>query len=634
MRLEVPASKVGLEGKAVIGMGFSLFDGRATWDKAGKTTVNATSPAVSAPSARVITVTPVTPVAPAAPPATVTPVAPAPVVTPVVTSPAPAVGTGTTSPTVPSSATPTPVAPANAPGTAGRGYNIDGIALQLAKPGESLLHVLSPTLLELKLIDTKQPGTGPLANWNFVSASGQMTVPATTKFAVVVDGRSVPVQSIGFKRRVLSAPLVVYDLRVENSLCLQLASPVADGQFVQVTNPDASLWSGSTRFQAICEAQRYSPAIHVNQEGYVPSLPKKAMIGYYLGDMGELTIPAAAGFALIDARSGAVVHRGALTSRLDVGYNITPAPYQKVLMADFSDFTTPGEYQLQVAGLGASLPFLINDGIAMGFARTYALGLYHQRCGSNNALPFTRFAHAACHTAKAQIPVQSDPQFAFTWATIASYGGEAGADNPAQIAPKLTSEAAQLYPFVNKGSVDVSGGHHDAGDYSKYTINSAELIHYLIFTADSIPGVAALDNLGIPESGDGISDVLQEAKWEADYIAKLQDADGGFNFLTYPKNREYESGTQPDHGDAQVVWPKNTSVSAAAVAALPECASSPPVTTRSTGRRRTPTRRRFPSRRSACAARAGIFRSIKPPTWRSPTRSTRSPPMSTPSSAP
>ncbi len=36
MRLEVPASAVGLEGKTVNGMAFSLYDGRATWDKAGK----------------------------------------------------------------------------------------------------------------------------------------------------------------------------------------------------------------------------------------------------------------------------------------------------------------------------------------------------------------------------------------------------------------------------------------------------------------------------------------------------------------------------------------------------------------------------------------------------------------------
>lgn len=36
VRLEVPASQVGLEGAAISGMAFTLYDGRATWDHAGK----------------------------------------------------------------------------------------------------------------------------------------------------------------------------------------------------------------------------------------------------------------------------------------------------------------------------------------------------------------------------------------------------------------------------------------------------------------------------------------------------------------------------------------------------------------------------------------------------------------------
>src|SRR5207302_4929592 len=123
--------------------------------------------------------------------------------------------------------------------------------------------------------------------------------------------------------------------------------------------------------------------------------------------------------------------------------------------------------------------------------------------------------------------------------------------------------------------INAGGGHHDAGDYSKYTINVAALIHYLVFAVDAFPGVKDLDNLGIPESGDGISDLLQEAKWEADFLVKLQDADGGFYFIVYPRNREYENNALPDRGDPQVVWPKNTAATAAAVAALAQCGSSP-----------------------------------------------------------
>src|SRR5205085_7010173 len=107
------------------------------------------------------------------------------------------------------------------------------------------------------------------------------------------------------------------------------------------------------------------------------------------------------------------------------------------------------------------------------------------------------------------------------------------------------------------------------------TINSAAFIHGLVFAADVFPGVARLDNLGLPESGDGKSDVLQEAKWEADFLSKMQDADGGFYFLVYPKDRTYEDNVTPDRGDPQVVFPKTTSATAAATAALAQCASSP-----------------------------------------------------------
>jgi hypothetical protein len=451
---------------------------------------------------------------------------------------------------------------------------MDYTNLVLPAVGDHALRVLTPTVLELRQLNTKQPDPAVVSTWNLVS-NGTFNAPALTQFSVTVDGLPVAVTSIGFRRRVFSAPLKTYDLRIDNALYLTLATPVADGQSVVVTDPDAQIWSPTTLFQVVANPLRYSPAIHVNQEGYVPAFPKQAMVGYYLGDMGEMPV-APTTFNLIDVTTNAVVFQGTLTQRQDVGYQTTPLPYQNVYVADFSAFTTPGEYQLQVAGMGVSLPFLVNDGIAMAFARTYALGMYQQRSGVATTLPFTRFTHAADHTAPAQIPSNdSDPQFAFTWSTIAGYASTVNSNNPAQVAPLLTSEAKSLYPFVNTGTVDVSGGHWDAGDYSKYTENSAELTHYLIFSVDSVAGVANLDNLGIPESGDGIPDALQEAKHEADFLAKMQDADGGFYFLVYPKNREYESNVLPEDGDPQVVWPKNTSVTAAATAALAEAASSP-----------------------------------------------------------
>ena len=67
--------------------------------------------------------------------------------------------------------------------------------------------------------------------------------------------------------------------------------------------------------------------------------------------------------------------------------------------------------------------------------------------------------------------------FPFTWRTISNYSLVVNPDNPQQTAPRLTGPEAQLFPFIRQGTIDTSGGHHDAGDYSKYTINSASLIH-------------------------------------------------------------------------------------------------------------------------------------------------------------
>ena len=446
-------------------------------------------------------------------------------------------------------------------------------SLHIPEPGDNMLHMLAPLVLELVLVNTKQPDPARVDSWDWVTDQGSFAPPDMSSIRVIVNGQTNSVTGVGFKRRPFYAPQAEWDLRIGNYLYLQLSSPMADHQSVQVIN-DGTVWPTNMAFVAVTDPLRPSPAIHVNQEGYLPAFPKKAIVGYYIGNLGELTIPTNS-FCLVDAQSGAAVYMGTLTLRPDVGYTYTPTPYQQVYEADFTSFTTPGQYVLEVPGMGASLPFRIDEGIGMDFARTYALGLFHQRSGYNVAMPFTRFPHAADHTAPATVPTNASAPFAFTWQTVSNYASELNPDNPPQTAALLTGPPAQLYPFVNRGPVDVSGGHFEAGDYSKPTWNSAQVIHVLMFAVDSLPGVAALDNLGLPESGDGISDVLQEAKWEADFLAKMQDTDGGFFYMVYPQFREYESDVLPENGDPQVLWPKNTASTAAAVAALAQCTSSP-----------------------------------------------------------
>jgi len=437
--------------------------------------------------------------------------------------------------------------------------------------GSAELRILAPDLLELSLVTTKEAPPARPTQWNFVAANFQYVLPSVSKFAVKMDEAPVQVQSVGFKRRPIYAPFRKRDLRIGNHLYLKLTAPLTEGQQVEVKNPDGSLWGTNTKFRARFDPQRFSPSIHVNQQGYVPGFPKKANIGFYLGSFGELNIPAGTGFSIVNDLEGTPVHQGIMTLRTDRGYTYSQLPYQKVWEADFSEFKEPGRYRLVVSGLGSSYPFRIDEGAAACFARTYALGLYHQRCGVENSLPFTRHTHGACHTNQAEIPTMT---FSAVNKALAAFSSDY-AKNPRHTARQLKDVNSSLYPFLKTGRIEVSGGHHDAGDYSKYTINVAQLIHSLIFAVDNFEGTAGLDNLGLPESDDGISDLLQEAKIEANFLSKMQDDDGGFYFLVYPRNRSYEDNVLPDRGDPQVVFPKNTAATAAAVAALAQTASSP-----------------------------------------------------------
>lgn len=431
--------------------------------------------------------------------------------------------------------------------------------------------MLSPTALELTLVTTKASETNRVSEWDFVPDQGASRLPAANQFVVLADGKAMPVSRVGFKRRVIYAPLKKRDLRIGNYLYLELANGLSHSAAVEVKDGQGSALLKGKLFRTKTEPLRLSPVVHVNQTGYLPGQSKKAFVGYFLGSLGELAIGGggAAHFALISTGTGATNFQAALRARPERGFTFNC--YKEVYEADFSAFNEPGEYRLFVPGLGCSFPFYVGDNVAGWFAHTYQLGLYHQRCGTSNTLPFTRFTRGICHAAPAAVP---DITFTNTQYYLADSSGDFS-KNPRHSAPQLKDMNSSLYPFVKRGKVNVSGGHHDAGDYSKYTINSALLVHLLMTAVDSFSGVAELDNLGIPESGDGKSDLLQEAKWEADFLARMQDEDGGFYFLVYPTDRRYETDVPPQEGDPQLVWPKTTSVTAAAVAALAQIASSP-----------------------------------------------------------
>lgn len=85
--------------------------------------------------------------------------------------------------------------------------------------------------------------------------------------------------------------------------------------------------------------------------------------------------------------------------------------------------------------------------------------------------------------------------------------------------------------FVNakqdaKTARDLSGGWMDAGDTNKYPPFNADALSSLLYAYTENPTLFT-DSFGIPESGNGLPDLLDELKYQYDWLVKMQDTDGG-----------------------------------------------------------------------------------------------------------
>jgi len=218
-----------------------------------------------------------------------------------------------------------------------------------------------------------------------------------------------------------------------------------------------------------------TPDIKVDQAGYLPDAPKVALV-----------VSKAAGdtFVVRRARDGQVVFRGTLSAPVaDANSG------DSVRAADFSTLTETGAFFVDAGPAGVSWPFAIAPDV---YARAFYLAMrsfYGQRCGTAVDLgpEFPGYAHDACHRENVFHPTS----------------GKAGAKTAG-----------------NKGW-------HDAGDYGRYVVNSGLSTGTLLWTyemfADRVKGV----RLNLPESGNGTPDILNEIRWNLEWMLSMQDGDGG-----------------------------------------------------------------------------------------------------------
>ena len=219
-----------------------------------------------------------------------------------------------------------------------------------------------------------------------------------------------------------------------------------------------------------------SEAIKVDQVGYLPTRPKIALV----------TDTRATGAFRVRRRDGSEVAGGALGPAVS-----DPDTGDTVRVADFSSLSEEGAFTLDVAGVGVSDEFEVRADVYRDAFVLAARSFYGQRCGT--AVDLGRgYAHAACHTSGTRTPD----------ALFHSSSGSTGA-------------------------IDGAGGWHDAGDYGKYVVNSGIATGELLWTYELFPERLGAISLGIPESANGIPDLLDEARWNLRWMLKMQDADGG-----------------------------------------------------------------------------------------------------------
>ena len=171
---------------------------------------------------------------------------------------------------------------------------------------------------------------------------------------------------------------------------------------------------------------------------------------------------------------------------------------------DFSSLSKPGTYQACVPGIGVSDPFVIGSEVLNHAAYTAARGLYYQRSGVDLTAPYAedRFTRPKGH--------EYDPD---------------GRKIDALFHGSLPNTPLHTDEMPGE-MIDARGGWHDAGDYGKYMPTAAAALWFLFTAYDIDPAKFADGALNIPESGNGVPDLLDEARWEVDWIARIQAADG------------------------------------------------------------------------------------------------------------
>jgi endoglucanase len=266
------------------------------------------------------------------------------------------------------------------------------------------------------------------------------------------------------------------------------------------------------------EASSRSEAVHVNLLGYVPRAPQKfGYVYHWLGDKGGLDLKTYEGraFHLLDRNGGKSLFQGKLHFRMsstkqETFHKSDSPPDGNFLKADvyecdFSSFKQSGKYVLSVEGIGCSFPFAIDADIYREPFRIMARGLCHNRSGIALEKPFTEFTRPAPHNPKLTPGFAS--KLIYTSVRFTEWGSEGG-------------DAKELLAH-SKGPIQSAGWYQDAGDWDSYYTH-LRVAQELLLAYEMAPKNFTDGELNIPESKNGVPDILDEAAWLPRFCYRLR----------------------------------------------------------------------------------------------------------------
>jgi endoglucanase len=202
-----------------------------------------------------------------------------------------------------------------------------------------------------------------------------------------------------------------------------------------------------------------------------------SQVGYAPGMRKEFSSPGPFdGFVVVKQPGGEVVLRGGGPVR-EIRTEVL-GPIRSAYVGDFTALQAPGRYRVVASNGLSSLPFEVGPGVFDAPVRAVQRALYYQR--------------------------------AFTEIEPGHAEG-----------PWVHPSDAHLAP------AGVEKGWHDAGDYSIYSASAVSNLYWLLAAAaDFAPDD---DDTNIPESGNGVPDLLDEARWGLEWLLSVQArGSGGF----------------------------------------------------------------------------------------------------------